>query len=233
MPLTFKKNRIMKRNFFKMKILLLIVFIVVVSCTQKQKDSIQQKYGLSPAEEDIGVVEYALNKQRKLLVKNQFSDESIDEALKVVNEIIPVYPDSVRYLIFKGKMLLWKEQYHEYILFCQENMQKYKNKAGIKGSIGHCYYLMGDSTSANQYFMQSIETYDEQLKKDKGNSHMMFNRAFMFNFTEGKEKAIQELERYRKEYPDDFHLNGPIHMFYEFDKNEYYKELAKKGAGLY
>lgn len=211
---------------------IMLLLLLLIGCNNQNKND-NSGFGLSHAEQGIAFADYALRQQIKSVKQNNYSAQSIDNALAIIDTIIAYYPDSVNYLNFKGKLLLWKKEYRSYIEFCNQTLNAYSNQAGILGSIGHANYLLGDTVSAIAYYNKSIRQYDEQLLDDKKNTRLMFDRAFMFNFTVGKKEAIEELERYRKQFPEDFYLNGPIHLFYDFDKEEYFNKITKKGNGLY
>ncbi|WP_297086747.1 hypothetical protein [uncultured Draconibacterium sp.] len=217
----------------EIKYIFIILLIALVSCQNKHNNQNQFNLGLGDDEKSVAIAEYAMKQQIEELKENQFDEESLNTALKVFDQITTHYPDSVKFLLFKGKILLWKKEYKSYIRFNLESINKFKNQASIYGSIGHAYYLLGDSVNATKYYKLSIHKYEQQIANNKNNTQMMFNRAFMFNFTEGKSKAIEELEKYRKKFPEDFYLNGPIHLFYDFDKEEYFRKITQKGNGVY
>lgn len=215
----------------KIKHIIISLTILIIGCDSNNQSTHEQNLGLNIKGYNVALADSAIKVQIKKLQKNDFNLKSLNDALKIANEIINTFPDSVNYLKFKGKILLWMKDYKTYISFCEKTMNKYTDKASIYGSIGHAFYLLGDSLTALNFYNKSIIQYDKQIKKTK-NTQMMFNRAFMFNFTEGKKKAITELEKYRKQYPEDFYLNGPVQLFYEFDKKTYFEKITQKGNGL-
>jgi hypothetical protein len=75
--------------------------------------------------------------------------------------------------------------------------------------------------------LATIQEYDKRLTNDSTNILMKLNRAFLYFFTEGYERAIKEFKLLDATYPGDPGIENMRELFLSFDRKSYLDSICE------
>lgn len=173
-------------------LVLLIPLIVFVSCNNN-KQTLKQTNS-----------EYLNNKGFSFLQEYLMNDDEesiLDSALFYFNEALKVDENNTAAYHNRKVVLSYQGNYNEKIDIIKEELEKVDpndnaSLAVLYGELSKTYYEHGDTILGDQMKNKSKQCFNLGLK-NKQNTDLIIEYVFFLAFTESKEKALNELEKYK------------------------------------
>jgi tetratricopeptide (TPR) repeat protein len=200
------------------KIVLIIIYsLISFSCADKNKK-----------EASIKLYNEAINYNNEI-AKERFSKTTpvMDYAYlnKLLNEAIKL--DSSNYKAYTFKMATMNasrpknKKFYKLLRFLDIMSRKFPDKPDAIFWQGQIYDKIGKKTKADSIYNVLLKKYNQTLSKDSNNSVILTDRVKLYLFLYGKEKAIEELNRLIKIYPEDNYMLQLREEYRIFSKEDY------------
>ena len=136
---------------------------------EKKKKEEEDKYNAMTPEEKLEEDNHKKADQIKAQGNEEFKKKNFDEAIKLYQQAIDIYPKEMVYYLNSAKCYLEKKDYDKSIELCKhvcENCRDFTRRATAFGIIGYAYKAQGKLEEALKAFEDSqMEKNDERIKQ--------------------------------------------------------------------
>ena len=136
---------------------------------EKKKKEEEEKYNAMSVEEKQEVDDHKKADEIKMKGNEEFKKKNFDEAIKLYQQAIELYPKEMVYYLNSAKCYLEKKDYDKTIELCKhvcENCRDFTRRATAFGIIGYAYKAQNKLDEAIKAFEDSqMEKNDERIKQ--------------------------------------------------------------------
>ncbi len=205
--------------------ILYFTLIVLVSCTKSASDS-KIKLAIDPVALELN--EKAIERFNNYNLGLINDKDSLELSLKELSRAIQIDPKNSAFYSNKTEILLTLNREEEALKLMKEAVQLIPFYAEGYTFIGYIYEYNGKVQESQAWFQKALHAYDERIEEGKYVINSKVNKAFIYFFVENEEKALLEFEKLKEEYPDDNSVLYMEYFFYEFEKEQFLKEILRK-----
>lgn len=204
---------------------LFCILIILVSCSKSDPDS-----KVKPV---IGPIALELNEKAIERFNNYnlglISDkDSLEISLEELSLALKLEPMNSDFYSNKTEILLTLNREEEVLILMKDAVQLIPSYAEGYTLIGFVNEYNGNEKESQEWFRKALHAYDERIQEEKNVINSKVNKAFIYFFIENEEKALLEFEKLKEEYPDDNNVLYMEYFFYEFEKEQFLKEILRR-----
>jgi tetratricopeptide (TPR) repeat protein len=153
---------------------------------------------------------------------------SLQLSLDELDKALQIEPKNSVFYSNKTEVLLTLDREDEALKLMEQAVQLIPSYAEGYTFIGFINEYNGEIKEAKGWFRKASNAYDKRIQENKYVVNSKVNKAFLYFFLENEQKALQEFENLKREYPDDNNVLYMEFVFYEFDKKEFLNEILLK-----
>lgn len=165
------------------------------------------------------------NKALRISLNNPCNKDSIQKSIKLLEEAIKL--DDSCYICYSNKAQMFCDikMYDEAIKVLNRYLDKFADKFNFEELKGFIFERKGNIDSASIAYLHAIKHYDLKIQSDSNDINSQLNRAFLFFFTEGDNKAKMEYEKIYEKYPNNEQVKFMKDIFFSFNRKTYINDL--------
>lgn len=199
---------------YSIKACLIFIGCIIFSCSENDPKKIDPK-----------AMEYN-NQAMDLFFDAQFSskkiaNESFEKSLNLINIAIELDPHYTLAYINKAKTLSKLGLYKDAIESLNIVRDIDPNNIESITLQGFYYEKSGDMNKANENYKAAISAYNIAIEENEDNLNYITNRIFLLAFTEGKDKAYNEIKKVKEKHPNNSTVNILENKILRFERVEF------------
>ncbi|HEY5370691.1 MAG TPA: hypothetical protein VIJ75_17030 [Hanamia sp.] len=165
------------------------------------------------------------NEALRISLNNPCNKDSIQKSIKLLEEAIKL--DDSCYMCYSNKAQMFCDfkMYDEAIKVLNRYLDKFSDKFNFEELKGFIFERKGNIDSALITYLHAIKNYDLKIQSDSNDINSQLNRAFLFFFTEGDNKAKMEYEKIYEKYPNNEQVKFMKDIFFSFNRKSYINDL--------
>ena len=194
------------------------IILFSFSCRSQNNDTTKSQHKIS-------IARAINNKALRISLNNRCNKDSIQKAINLLEKAIKL--DNACYMCYsnQAQMFCDLKMYDKAINVLNRYLIHFPDKFNFEELKGFIFERMGNIDSANIIYNKAIEEYNTKIKLDSSNISLKINRAVLYFFTEGDDRAKREYEKIIAEYPNDPMVNNMREIFSSFDRKTYINNL--------
>ena len=207
----------MKNTIINTTVLLLIFYLVVVSCSNTATDK-NVSINIDMLESKK-VFEEAIDLQRK----NGFFLSTPKDTLVLINsaylmeKAIALDSSNKNFYVNLTKVYIKLDSVTKAIQVLDKLLELEPNYVEVITSKGFIYERLGEKNKSDMSYKKALDIYNLRINKTYGD---YINKSFLVMLLYGKNEALQELEEINKLYPEE-DISFFITQFNNFDRSKF------------
>lgn len=206
----------MSQSFFS--IISLISILLFSACNQQSSKSSSSNHKPDSAaiEKNDAAVKIF---QNYLLLKKPVS--VFHQAIDSVNQAIKTDSNYALAYYNKARMFAEVDSIFAAIKVLDSLIKQDSSQIKAITQQGFLYEKMGKQTIAQEKYEKAITEYEKKLQKNPDDVKMQSERAFLFIFTHSKQKALSEINKVLKNYPNNETAKAYKNNIKTFDREQF------------
>lgn len=204
----------------KKKVCYFILLTLVLSCRAQNQKTKKVSYNSTAIE---------LNNIAMDIIRN--NDNNIDSFNKVMQLLDQsIQKDSSYYLAYnnKAQLLCEREKYNEAIITLDKILKINPALVEVKTFKAFMLEKSGNNDKALDIYKNVLEDYNRNLSTDSDNISLLLNRAFIYFFIDGQDRAIKEYNKVSKLFPNNRTVENMRETFINFDRQSFINTICSK-----
>jgi tetratricopeptide (TPR) repeat protein len=204
-------------KFMKRSILILFIVTCLTSCNGQEKNSLSRYDPAAVQLNNLAMDIYNLNSQ---------NTDSISKSVYLLT--LAIQKDSTYYLAYgnKASLLCQIGKSDEAIAVLDKILTQKKDIVELLTFKGFLFEKTGNVSKAMEIYNSALSLYNQKLKTDSSNISLMLNRAFIYFFVEGNDRAIKEFLIISDTYPNNDQVTIMKDNFLLFDRKVYIDSIC-------